>query len=158
MKASESNVKSLVDNREVLIFKVQFRKTCCMLCTVYKSYSCDLFFFLMSAWSYLKSVIMRDRRIVFTVVFSWLSATCIWLIVICISFKNVLSSQYYIVHYYEDNIYTNIFWHTNVMHALCTVEKLLIRSYSVCKNKIIFFSQRCNEYQNVELDGKISRR
>lgn len=44
------------------------------------------------------------------------------------------------------------------MHALCTVEKLLIRSYSVCKNKIIFFSQRCNEYQNVELDGKISRR
>lgn len=44
------------------------------------------------------------------------------------------------------------------MPVLCAAEKLLIRSYSVCKNKIIFFSQRCSEYQNAELDGKISRR
>lgn len=66
-KAAENlnnNINRFLDNKEVLILKVQFRKTCWILCTVYKSCSCDLFlffFFLRSAWSYLKNVIMRQR-------------------------------------------------------------------------------------------------
>lgn len=44
------------------------------------------------------------QKVVFSMVFYWFSTTCIWF-----SFKNVLSAQYYIVHYYEGNIYTNIY-------------------------------------------------